>query len=151
MGIFLLVSFVVISMSKPMKEYLHIPKQIVMFEGEKVSFASAFPVHAEMKGTSHSVDVIKTEDSLSIAAKQRNDGQMILNMGGMPIKQVNVKILPSLKSHSWWTVDRSKIKYIRRSCCWLSPCRNGRWEKIARRIGRDSSRRYYYECKWKRN
>lgn len=97
MGMFLLVSFVVISMSKPMKEYLHIPKQIVMFEGEKASFASAFPVHAEMKRASHSVDVIKTEDSLSIEAKQHDDGQMILNMGGMPIKQVDVKILPSLK------------------------------------------------------
>ncbi|MCZ0754684.1 SpoIVB peptidase [Anoxybacillus sp. J5B_2022] len=96
-GVFLLVSFVVISMSKPVKEYLRLPKEIVMFEGEKVSFASAFPVHAEMKDTSRSIDVTKTEDSLSLEAKQRDEGQMILNMGGVPIKQVDIKVLPNLK------------------------------------------------------
>ncbi len=97
MGIFLLVSFIVISMSKPVREYLRIPKQIVMFEGEKVNFASALPVHAEIKDASHSIQIEKAGNSLSVGAKQPDAGQVILNMGGVPIKQVDVKALPSLK------------------------------------------------------
>ncbi|MCL6585239.1 MAG: SpoIVB peptidase [Anoxybacillus sp.] len=96
-GVFLLVSFVVLSMSTPVKDYLRIPKQLVMFEGENVSFASALPVHAEMKDAFRSMDVTKTKDSLSLEAKQRDEGQLILNMGGVPIKQIDVKVLPSLK------------------------------------------------------
>jgi stage IV sporulation protein B len=97
MGVFLLVSFVMICMSRPMKEYFRIPKQIVMFEGEKLSFASALPVHAMIKDSPHSIQVEKTGDSLSVEAKQSDEKQMILDMAGMPIKQIDVKVLPSLK------------------------------------------------------
>lgn len=96
-GIFLLVSFVMFTMSKPVREYLRIPKQIVMFEGEKVNFASALPVQAEVKDASRSLEVEKAGNSLSIGAKHPDAGHVILNMGGLPIKQVDVKALPNLK------------------------------------------------------
>jgi stage IV sporulation protein B len=97
MGIFLLVSFVLISTSKPVREYLRIPKQMVMFEGEKATFASALPVHAEVKDASHSIELEKADDTLTVEAKQPDEEKVVLNMGGVPIKQIDVKALPSLK------------------------------------------------------
>jgi stage IV sporulation protein B len=98
MGIFLLVSLTIISMSKPIKEYLQIPKQIMMFEGEAIRFSStALPVQTTVKDASKSLEIHKHAHSFSVKAKQRGEKQMVLEVAGMPVKQVDVKVLPSLK------------------------------------------------------
>ncbi|REK55553.1 MAG: SpoIVB peptidase [Geobacillus sp.] len=98
MGIFLLVSLTMISMAKPVKEYLQIPKQIVMFEGEAMRFSStALPVQTTVKDASKSIEIHKRAHSFSVKAKQRGEKQMVLEVAGMPVKQVDVKVLPSLK------------------------------------------------------
>lgn len=98
MGIFLLVSLTMISMAKPVKEYLQIPKQIVMFEGEAMRFSStALPVQTTVKDASKSIEIHKHAHSFSVKAKQRGEKQMVLEVAGMPVKQVDVKVLPSLK------------------------------------------------------
>ncbi|BDG31428.1 SpoIVB peptidase [Parageobacillus thermoglucosidasius] len=98
MGIFLLVSLTMISMTKPVKEYLQIPKQIVMFEGEAMRFSStALPVQTTVKDASKSIEIHKHAHSFSVKAKQRGEKQMVLEVAGMPVKQVDVKVLPSLK------------------------------------------------------
>ncbi|SFA44855.1 SpoIVB peptidase. Serine peptidase. MEROPS family S55 [Parageobacillus thermantarcticus] len=97
-GVFLLVSLTIISMSKPIKEYLQIPKQIVMFEGETMRFSStALPVQTTVKDASKSIEVHKHAHSFSVKAKQRGEKKMVLEVAGMPVKQVDVKVLPSLK------------------------------------------------------
>lgn len=70
---------------------------MVMFEGEKATFASALPVHAEVKDASHSIELEKADDTLTVEAKQPDEEKVVLNMGGVPIKQIDVKALPSLK------------------------------------------------------
>ncbi len=97
MGVFLLVLLTAMSMSKPVQEYFRIPKQIVMFEGETLHFASALPVQATVKDAPHSIEVEKKNHSLSVQAKQSGEKQMVLEMAGMPIKKVDVKVLPNLK------------------------------------------------------
>ncbi|GCD81907.1 SpoIVB peptidase [Parageobacillus thermoglucosidasius] len=98
MGIFLLVSLTMISMAKPVKEYLQIPKQIVMFEGEAMRFSStALPVQTTVKDASKSIEIHKHAHSFSVKAKQRGEKQMVLEVAGMPVKQMDVKVLPSLK------------------------------------------------------
>lgn len=98
MGIFLLVSLTMISMAKPVKEYLQIPKQIVMFEGEAMRFSStALPVQTTVKDASKSIEIHKHAHSFSVKAKQRGEKQMVLEVAGVPVKQVDVKVLPSLK------------------------------------------------------
>jgi len=85
-------------MSKPIKEYLQIPKQIVMFEGETMRFSStALPVQTTVKDASKSIEVHKHAHSFSVKAKQRGEKKMVLEVAGMPVKQVDVKVLPSLK------------------------------------------------------
>ncbi|WP_374720502.1 SpoIVB peptidase [Parageobacillus toebii] len=98
MGVFLLVSFIMIGMSKPVKEYFQIPKQIVMFEGEAMRFSTAaLPVQATVKDAPKSIEVHKHADSFSVKAKQSGEKKMVLEVAGMPVKQVDVKVLPTLK------------------------------------------------------
>lgn len=68
-----------------------------MFEGETVRFASALPVQANVKSNQHSVEVTEQSQSLSIQAKESGEDDMILQMAGLPIKQVNVKVLSNYK------------------------------------------------------
>jgi stage IV sporulation protein B len=96
-GAFLLVSLMAIGLSKPIKDYIRIPKQLVMFEGETVRFTSALPVQASVKSNQPSVKVTEQSQSLSIQAKESGEDDMILQMAGLPIKQVNVKVLSNYK------------------------------------------------------
>jgi stage IV sporulation protein B len=96
-GAFLLVSLIAIGLSKPIKDYIRIPKQLVMFEGETVHFTSALPVQASVKNNQPSVKVTEQSQSLSIQAKESGEDDMILQMAGLPIKQVNVKVLSNYK------------------------------------------------------
>lgn len=97
-GVFLLVSLMIISMSKPIKEYFQIPKQIMMFEGEAMRFSStSLPVQTTVKDASKSIEIHKHAHSFSVKAKQRGEKKMVLEVAGMPVKQVDVKVLPSLK------------------------------------------------------
>jgi stage IV sporulation protein B len=86
-----------IGLSKPIKDYIRIPKQLVMFEGETVRFTSALPVQASVKSNQPSVKVTEQSQSLSIQAKESGEDDMILQMAGLPIKQVNVKVLSNYK------------------------------------------------------
>lgn len=98
MGVFLLVSFIMIGISKPVKEYFQIPKQIVMFEGEAMRFSTAaLPVQATVKDAPKSIEVHKHADSFSVKAKQSGEKKMVLEVAGMPVKQVDVNVLPTLK------------------------------------------------------
>jgi stage IV sporulation protein B len=98
MGVFLLVSFIIIGMSKPIKEYFQIPKQIVMFEGEAMRFSTAaLPVQTVVKDAPQSLEVHKHVDSFSVKAIQSGEKKMVLEVAGMPVKQVDVKVLPTLK------------------------------------------------------
>jgi stage IV sporulation protein B len=98
MGVFLLVSFIIVGMSKPVKEYFQIPKQIVMFEGEAMRFSTAaLPVQTMVKDAPKSIEVNKHDDSFSVEAKQSGEKKMVLEVAGMPVKQVDVKVLPTLK------------------------------------------------------
>jgi stage IV sporulation protein B len=96
-GAFLLVSLIAIGLSKPIKDYIRIPKQLVMFEGETLRFTSALPVQASVKSNQPSVKVTEQSQSLSIQAKESGEDDMILQMAGLPIKQVNVKVLSNYK------------------------------------------------------
>jgi stage IV sporulation protein B len=97
-GVFLLILLTVIGLSKPMKEYLQIPKQIVLFKGEAVRLpAAAIPVQATVKDAPKSIEVQRKAHSLFIKAKQSGEKKMVLEVAGMPIKQVDVKVLPTLK------------------------------------------------------
>jgi len=97
LGAFLLVSLALLGMCEPIKEYIRIPKQLVMFEGEQVHLTSELPVQTRITGSQNAVAVTKMEESLAVEAKKSGEDQMILQLAGLPVKQVDVKVLPKYK------------------------------------------------------
>lgn len=59
--------------------------------------STALPVQTTVKDASKSIEVHKHAHSFSVKAKQRGEKKMVLEVAGMPVKQVDVKVLPSLK------------------------------------------------------
>ncbi|GAB6889257.1 SpoIVB peptidase [Geobacillus stearothermophilus] len=99
-GVLLLGMLMAIGFTKPMKEYWQIPKQFVLFEGDTVEFrASALPVQAAVhdRNAPETLNVEQKNGSLSVKAKQRGEETLVLQVAGMPIKQVDVNVLPTLK------------------------------------------------------
>ncbi|ARP43406.1 SpoIVB peptidase [Geobacillus sp. 47C-IIb] len=99
-GVLLLGILMVIGFSKPMKEYWQIPKQLVLFEGDAVKFeAASLPVQATAndRNAPETLEVERKNGSLSVKAKQSGQETMVLQVAGMPVKQVDVNVLPTLK------------------------------------------------------
>ncbi|KPD01178.1 SpoIVB peptidase precursor [Geobacillus sp. BCO2] len=99
-GVLLLGILTAIAFSKPMKEYWQIPKQLVLFEGDAVEFpAASLPVQAAVndRNAPETLNIERKNGSLSVKAKRRGHETMVLQVAGMPIKQVDVNVLPTLK------------------------------------------------------
>ncbi|BBW95659.1 SpoIVB peptidase [Geobacillus icigianus] len=99
-GVLLLGIIAAIGLSKPMKEYGQIPKQLVLFEGDAVKWNTAsLPAQAavNVQNAPETLEVEQKNGSLAVKAKRRGQGTMMLEVAGMPIKQVDVKVLPTLK------------------------------------------------------
>ncbi|WP_047758054.1 SpoIVB peptidase, partial [Geobacillus sp. ZGt-1] len=99
-GVLLLGILTAIAFSKPMKEYWQIPKQLVLFEGDAVEFpAASLPVQAAVndRNAPETLNIERKNGSLSVKAKRRGHETMMLQVAGMPIKQVDVNVLPTLK------------------------------------------------------
>lgn len=97
-GVFLLVSVMVLCVSQPFKEYVQIPNNITMFEGQGLHFQSSVPVTAKINENSSSSLGIETDHkTLSLNGKQAGEGQVVLQLAGVPVKQVNVDVIPEYK------------------------------------------------------
>lgn len=59
--------------------------------------STSLPVQTTVKDASKSIEIHKHAHSFSVKAKQRGEKKMVLEVAGMPVKQVDVKVLPSLK------------------------------------------------------
>ncbi|WP_404428573.1 SpoIVB peptidase [Sutcliffiella horikoshii] len=97
-GVFLLVSVMVLCVSQPFKEYVQIPNKITMFEGQGFHFQSSVPVTAKVNEDSSSSLGIEAKDkTLAFQGKQAGEGQVVLQLAGIPVKQVNVDVIPEYK------------------------------------------------------
>ncbi|MDZ5471066.1 SpoIVB peptidase (plasmid) [Bacillus sp. 31A1R] len=96
-GGILLVSIVAIGFSKPFQEYLQIPKNITLFEGQNYELQRATPVSAVVSPDNKSISVQQENDSVSLYAKQYGKNEMLLELAGFPIKKVDVNVLKDFK------------------------------------------------------
>ena len=92
-GAFLLVSFIVLSMATPFQTYVKIPKQLVLFHGQTAHVPAFGPVQAVTTNAVH----VQQKEKLAISGEHVGESDVILQMAGFPIKQVNVKVLPDFK------------------------------------------------------
>jgi stage IV sporulation protein B len=100
-GAFLLVSLLLTGFFKPVREFLFIPKQVVLFEGQQSKVSSSIPV---FKATSSDPSIFtigankgREEEPLSLTAHESGEADMVLQLAGFPIKKVNVKVLKDFK------------------------------------------------------
>ena len=96
-GAFLLVSLVGLGFFQPLKEYLNIPTQLVLFEGQQFDIQASVPVSATLRDSDEVLALNQTDNLLSVNAIESGKSQMILAMAGIPIKKVDVSVLPDFK------------------------------------------------------
>jgi stage IV sporulation protein B len=96
-GGILLVSLIAIGFSKPFQEYLQIPKQITLFEGQHLEMAKAKMVSAEMSLDNGSIAFKEDSQSISLEGNKHGENEMFLELAGFPIKKVDVNVLKDFK------------------------------------------------------
>lgn len=98
-GICLLVSLVFIGCYKPFREFISLPKQLVMFQSQD-SQVSSLPVF-QTKSTDETIFTIASqhagEKTIAVNPHQNGEADMVYELAGLPVKKVNVKVLKDFK------------------------------------------------------
>lgn len=98
-GVCLLVSLVFIGCYKPLRTFITLPKQLVIFEGQnsELSSLSVF----QPKSTNQSIFTIGThpneEHAITVDSHESGEGDVVFQLAGFPLKKVNVKVLKDFK------------------------------------------------------
>ncbi|MFE8702537.1 SpoIVB peptidase [Cytobacillus sp. FJAT-54145] len=96
-GGILLVSLVAIGFSKPFQEYIHIPKNLTLFEGQDFEIQKASPVSATFSSDESNISLKQEKNSVSLQAKEYGKNEMLLELAGFPIKKVDVNVIKDFK------------------------------------------------------
>ncbi|KAF0824700.1 SpoIVB peptidase [Cytobacillus firmus] len=96
-GGILLVSLIALGFSKPVQEYLQIPANITLFEGQQLDIVKAEAVSAGLSIDNTSVALKEDNHSISLSAKENGKNEMLLELAGFPIKKVDVNVLKDFK------------------------------------------------------
>ncbi|PGZ96420.1 SpoIVB peptidase [Bacillus pseudomycoides] len=98
-GICLLVSLVFMGCYKPLREFISLPKQLVMFQNQ-YSQVSSLPVF-QTKSTDETIFTIASqhadEKTIAVNPHQSGEADMVYELAGLPVKKVNVKVLKEFK------------------------------------------------------
>ncbi|MGM7681503.1 SpoIVB peptidase [Cytobacillus sp. Hm23] len=96
-GAVLLVTLVSILFFGPFKEYVGLPKNIIVFEGQQLKLPSTLPVTVSQKNDNDVFSVSNAETGLDVMGEASGNGEILLEMAGIPIKKINVNVLNDLK------------------------------------------------------
>ncbi|RIW33630.1 SpoIVB peptidase [Bacillus salacetis] len=95
-GGILLVSLCFIGFMKPVQEYIQLPNNIVMMQGEEVTLPKAASVSA-MAGSHSKLALSDTKDALTIQGDNVGREEVLLELSGVPIKKVDVEVIKDFK------------------------------------------------------
>ncbi|PLS15316.1 SpoIVB peptidase [Bacillus sp. M6-12] len=95
-GGILLVSLLLAGFYQPLREYLSIPRTIVLFEGETYNIPKALPVNATVTAEKN-VTVNEQSDSITLGAEHPGTNELLLDFAGLPIKKVDVEVIKNFK------------------------------------------------------
>lgn len=93
-GMLLLVLLISIGFYKPIQDYVSIPKELVLIEGQQKQVSKAFPV---FKMTSNSETVSVDGTHFTLKAKEHGDANVTVTVGNTPVKKVDVRVLKDIK------------------------------------------------------
>lgn len=105
-GVFLLLFVLSIGFLKPIHEWVNIPTEMVMMEGQEETLYSASQFSSGMNVTTNDDilvfnhfeenDELK-EKSVAVTAHEQGDDTVTINVGSFPVKKVDVNVLPKVK------------------------------------------------------
>ncbi|RXI99525.1 SpoIVB peptidase [Anaerobacillus alkaliphilus] len=93
-GVILLVFIIGIGFTKPVQEYVSIPLELVLMEGQQEQLQKALPVF-KMSSTNENVSV--NEEQFAVLANSQGDANVTVTVGGAPVKNVDVRVLKDIK------------------------------------------------------
>ncbi|WP_174734189.1 SpoIVB peptidase [Mesobacillus harenae] len=96
-GGILLVSLIAIGFSQPMQNYLSIPNEITLFEGQELQYPKSVSANATVSIENNSVALNQDRQTVSLEAKEKGKNEMVLELAGFPIKKVDVNVLKNFK------------------------------------------------------
>lgn len=96
-GGILLLSLVVVGLSKPFKDYIEIPNEVTLFEGQSFEINKTAPVSAQISHDNKSVELKQEDAIVALHGKQFGKNEMFLELAGFPIKKVDVNVLKDFK------------------------------------------------------
>jgi stage IV sporulation protein B len=96
-GGILLVSLCTIGFYKPVQQYVSLPKHVKMMEGEEVNLPKATSVMAMSTAKNSNVSLNDKEGRLSIKGNNIGKDEVVFELAGLPIKEVDVEVLKDFK------------------------------------------------------
>ncbi|NMD70202.1 SpoIVB peptidase [Bacillus sp. DNRA2] len=96
-GGILLVSLIALGFSKPVQQYITIPNQLTLFEGEHYKLPTSVPVSATLVNDNQAIELEQSKKSLMVNASEQGNDEMVLHLAGIPIKKVDVNILKNFR------------------------------------------------------
>ncbi|MBS4215734.1 SpoIVB peptidase [Neobacillus rhizophilus] len=96
-GGILLVSLFSLIFFQPMREYLSVPKDITLFEGQDFSFKKAAFVSASVQTPNSNITLDQESHSVAVKASENGKNEMLLEFAGIPIKKVDVNVLKDFR------------------------------------------------------
>lgn len=94
-GIVLLVFTFSIGFYEPFQKWVMLPKEVVLFEGNTETIHHYPSTSAESKNDV--VKVVKEEEAIKVAAMKQGEDTVTVTKGDMPIKKIDVTVLPKVK------------------------------------------------------
>ncbi|KRG08716.1 peptidase S55 [Virgibacillus soli] len=95
-GGILLVSLLMLSLTKPVQQFIQIPGSITLFEGQKQSIVKASAMTVSTP-SSEKVDVVESQKAISLEGKNPGTDEFVLEFAGIPVKKVDVNVLKDMK------------------------------------------------------
>lgn len=98
-GTILLVSLVSLGFFKPIQEYVSFPKEIVLFQSQQTEISNSMSSFAAQTTDEDAVFTVATQSdsTLALMGSEPGESEMTLELSGLPIKRVDVKVLPDFK------------------------------------------------------
>lgn len=95
LGVFLLSFFTIVFFMQPFQLFLKIPDEIRLFENDQITIN--LPEHAKITNANVTKNRFSDRSEVIITGKQFGNDSLIVHAGNLPIKKVNVNVLPDVR------------------------------------------------------
>ncbi|WP_425283752.1 SpoIVB peptidase [Mesobacillus persicus] len=95
-GGILLVSLLLLGFTGPIQDYVSIPKEVTLFEGQEYD-VSSLPVLASVEQNNKKIATKQSDGAVSIEAVTQGKDELVLELAGLPIKKVDVNVLKDFR------------------------------------------------------